>query len=505
MTITSYGTGAYRAASSTTSFASARGELEDLQRQLATQKRAVSYGDLGADRRVSLDLNAKLSSLDSWLGGIERADVNLKLSTKAVENFASLVSETRKDTRSNTYVASSTGQTGAQVLAEEKFKQALDLLNSSVNGRYLFSGRASDVQPTATFSEIMDGDGAGRAGLKQLIAERKEADLGTGLGRLTAGGAGTTATIAEEATVHPYGFKLAGASSSSAALTTSFTAGPPADIAVNVASQPAAGDTLRILLTLPDGSKEEVLLTARAAGTTADNADSFEIGVDPNATAANLRNSISAALGREAKTTLSAASASVAATSFFAGSTSNPPVRVPGPPFASATAAPAPGTAANTVIWYLGDDGVDPARSTATVQVDSAQLVGTGGRANEEAFRIGLAQFAVMATEVFPATDANSQAGYEAMIARVSDKLGYGDGAQSPSEIISEFGSSQASLARAKERHETTKGYLSTALSNVEDVPKEEVAMQILELQTRLQASYETTSILSKLSLTNYL
>lgn len=505
MTITSYGTGAYRAASSSGSFASARGELEDLQRQLATQKRAVSYGDLGSDRRVSLDLNAKMSSLDSWLGGIQLADVNLKLSSTAAENFATLVSEARNDTRSNTYVASSTGRTGAQALAEEKFKQTLDLLNTSVNGRYLFSGKTSDVQPTASFSEMMNGDGAGRAGLKQLIAERKEADLGTGLGRLTAGGAGTTATIAEEAVVHPYGFKLAGVTSSSSALTTSFTAGPPADIAVNVASQPAAGDTLRIMMTLPDGSKEEVQLTARAAGTTGNDADSFEIGADVNATAANLRNSISAALGREAQTTLSAASASVAASDFFAGSTSNPPVRVPGPPFASATAAPAPGTAANTVIWYLGDDGSDPARSTATVQVDSGQVVGTGARANEEAFRIGLAQFAVMAAETFPASDTNSQARYEAMISRVSDKLGYGGGVQSPAEIISEFGSSQTSLARAKERHETTKGYLTTALSNVEDVNKDEVAVQILALQTRLQASYETTSILSKLTLTNYL
>jgi len=42
-------------------------------------------------------------------------------------------------------------------------------------------------------------------------------------------------------------------------------------------------------------------------------------------------------------------------------------------------------------------------------------------------------------------------------------------------------------------------------LADVETVSKEEVAVQILALQTQLQASYETTSILSKLTLTNYL
>jgi flagellin-like hook-associated protein FlgL len=505
MTITSYGTGAYRAAKPN-GFVSARTELSDLERQLATKQRAESYGDLGMDRRTSLDLNAKVSSLDSWLGGIALADVNLKISTKAVESFAKLTSETVNDTRSNSYVASSTGRSAPQVLAEEKFKQTLDMLNSSVNGRYLFSGKTSDVQPTVSYSEMIEGDGAGRAGLRQLISERRQADLGvSGLGRLTTGGAAATATIADEAPAHGYGFKLAGAASSSAALTPTFTAGPPADISVTVASQPTAGDTLRIKLDLPDGTQEEIVLTARAAGTNGSNTDSFEIGADVNATAANLRSSINAALGKEAATTLSAASSQVAAKNFFAGSTSNPPLRVPGPPYDTATAAPAAGTAANTVIWYQGDDGSDPARSTATVQVDKGQTVGTGARANEEAFRVGLAQFAVMAVETFPAGDANSQARYEAMTSRVSEKLGFGGSVQKPAEIITELGSAQTSLARAKERHESTKNYLTTTLAGVENVTTEEVAVQILALQTQLQASYQTTAILSKLSLTNYL
>ncbi|MFA6965899.1 hypothetical protein [Bosea sp. (in: a-proteobacteria)] len=505
MTITSYGTGAYRSASPN-SFVSTRGQLSDLERQLATKEKAESYGALGLDRITSLDLNAKVSSLDSWLDGISLADVNVKLATKSVENFAKLASETVNDTRSNSYVASATGRSAPQVLAEEKFKQTLDLLNTNVNGRYLFSGKTSDVQPTVSYSELIDGDGTGRAGLRQLISERKQADLGvSGLGRLTTGGAGATATIADEAPVHSYGFKLAGATSTSASLAPTFTAGPPADVSVTVASQPVSGDALRFKLNLPDGTQEEIVLTARAAGTTGSASDSFEIGVDVNATAANLRSAITSALTKAASTTLSAASSQVAAKNFFAGSVSNPPLRVPGPPYDTATAAPVAGTAANTVIWYQGDDDSDPARSTSTVQVDKGQLVGTGARANEEAFRVGLAQFAVLAIETFPAGDPNSQARYEATTSRVSEKLGFGGSVQKPSEIIIDFGSAQTSLARAKERHESTKNYLTTTLAGVENVTTEEVAVQILALQTQLQASYQTTAILSKLSLTNYL
>ncbi|MCV9936029.1 flagellin [Boseaceae bacterium BT-24-1] len=504
MTITATGTGAYRLAKPN-QFVASRNDLDDLQRQLVTKKRSETFADLGMDRGTSLDLNNKLSTLEGYLTGIQRADVNLKLMTTSVENFTKLVNEMKSDARPGSYVPSSTGRSAPQVLAEEKFKQVLDMLNTDVNGRHLFSGRTSDVEPVEGFSLIMDGD-ATRAGLKQLIAERKLADLGTtGMGRLTAGGAGTSATITEEAGDPPYGFKIAAASTNSAALNTTYTAGPPADIAVNVVGTPLAGETLRFKLDLPDGTQEEIVLTARNAATTGKPHETFEIGPDNATTAANLRAAISAALSNEAKTTLSASSAQVAAKDFFNGSPSNPPLRVPGPPFETATAAPAPGTAANTVIWYKGDDTAGSARATASVQADQGQVVGTGARANEEAFKIGLAQFAVLAVETFPATDTTSADRYDALTQRTREQLGFPDGTQKPSEIIVELGSAQTALAQAKERHNSTKNYLTTALDGVENVTTEEVAAQILALQTQLQASYQTTSILSKLSLTNYL
>lgn len=504
MTITAYGTGAYRAAKPN-EFVSTRAQFDDLQRQLDTKQRSTSYGDLGIDRRVSLDLNGKVSQIDSWLKGIELTNVNLKLSSQSVEHFAKLTAETRNDMRSNSYVPTAGGRSAPQLLAEEKFKQTLDLLNTEVNGRYLFSGKTSDTEPVAGFDEIMNGDGAGKAGLKQLIEERRLADVGAGLGRLTTDlPTPTRVTITDEA--HLYGFKLAGATPTGTALAVNYSNGTPSNVAVDVTAQPQPGDTISLKLTLPDGTQEEIVLTARAAGTDGSAADTFEIGATPADTATALKASIEAALGREAKTTLPAASAQMAAADFFAGSPNNPPKRVPGPNFATATAPPSnAGTAATTVIWYRGDDGSDPARSTATVQIDQGQVVGTGARANEQAFRVGLAQFAVMAIETFPAGDANSQAAYEAMAARVGEQLGFGGATQKPAEIITELGIAQNALAGAKERHQSTKNYLNSTLAGIENVTTEEVATQILSLQTQLQASYQVTAILSKLSLTNYL
>eukprot|EP01042_Synura_sphagnicola_P006467 gene6467-8256_t len=83
MTITATGTGAYRLAKPN-QFVASRSQLDDLQRQLVTKKRSETFADLGMDRGTSLDLNNKLSTLEGYLTGIQRADVNLKLMTKSL-------------------------------------------------------------------------------------------------------------------------------------------------------------------------------------------------------------------------------------------------------------------------------------------------------------------------------------------------------------------------------------------------------------------------------------
>ncbi len=46
---------------------------------------------------------------------------------------------------------------------------------------------------------------------------------------------------------------------------------------------------------------------------------------------------------------------------------------------------------------------------------------------------------------------------------------------------------------------------VETVISSLEDAPIEEVAMKIQSLQVRLQASYQTMSIVSQLSLVNFI
>ena len=57
----------------------------------------------------------------------------------------------------------------------------IGILNTQSGDRYIFSGSAINTPPTATADAIINGTTT-RAGLKQVIAERAQADGTTGLG-----------------------------------------------------------------------------------------------------------------------------------------------------------------------------------------------------------------------------------------------------------------------------------------------------------------------------------
>ena len=82
----------------------------------------------------------------------------------------------------------------------QSLDEMLSLLNSQSGDRYLFSGRATDTPAVAATERHLNGVGA-QAGLKQLIAERKQADVGSGgLGRLTlTAPTATSISLAEDA------------------------------------------------------------------------------------------------------------------------------------------------------------------------------------------------------------------------------------------------------------------------------------------------------------------
>ena len=163
-----------------------------------------------------------------------------------------------------------------------------------------------------------------------------------------------------------------------------------------------------------------------------------------------------------------------------------------------------PGTAANTVIWYTGETGTDPARSTATARIDQSLSVSYGARANEDAIRNLVQNVATLAAVSITPTNPNGVGLSSALDQRLTVNLG-ATGTQSIADIEIDLASAQTSLTAAKARHQQTSSTLNDFLQQIDGVSNEDVGAQLLTLQTRMQASLQVTSMLFQTSLVNYL
>jgi hypothetical protein len=190
----------------------------------------------------------------------------------------------------------------------------------------------------------------------------------------------------------------------------------------------------------------------------------------------------------------------------FSGTPSaNPaPLRVNGPPFATATNLIG-GTSANTVSWYTGEVGTDPARGTAIARIDQQITVQYGARANEQALRYQLQNIAVYSAVTTDANNPNSKAQVNALQQRVAANLAPQTGQQSIQDMQAQFAGAQNAIKASSDRQTQLKAMAQTMLDQIEGINQDEVATKILALQTSLQASYQTTSMLYQTTLTKFL
>ncbi len=483
-----------------------REQMVDLQRQFGTGKKAETYGELGGDRTISLAMRARISEVDAYSSTIQTVQLRTQAMTLVFDRGLELLDQSRSDAATQSFEVVENGQTAMQQRAAISLEEMLSLLSTEVAGRHLFAGREVDSDPVAGLSAIMDGEG-GKAGFRQHLDERRQADLGAdGLGRLAvpAPVAGDV-TIAEDAAGSPFGFKISAATSTLSGTTVSGPAGSPASATISFgATLPEPGENIRIELSMPDGTATSVVLTAVAAGE-GGAPNSFEIGADAAATAANFQAALAQSIERAATTELAAASGFAAAQDFFAIDGANPPQRVDGPPFDSATAL-RDATATDTVRWYTGDDdSAVSARSTSVAKVDDQVNVAYGARANEEAFTWLVQNLAVLAAETFDDTSEADRVRYSEMSERAMANFSYPDGRQKIDAIYAQIATVQYVGEQADTRHTTTKTMAENLVAEVEVADRNEVAVSLLSLQTRLEASYQVTAILAQMNLTNFL
>ena len=501
MAISGIGTGSALVGQNTQALVNLQNQVDQLTTQLGTGQKSQNYAGLASQAGLTVGLDAQLSALTGYGNATSLAGTNIGLAQNALSEIGSINGAVLQAvTGSPPFVLDSNGQTTAQSGAVSQLDAVLSALNSQSAGNYLFSGTAVKQPAVASTDAILNGNGP-QAGLKQVIAERAQADLGTsGLGRLLIPpAAGATVSISDDVAGSPFGFKLAGITSNLTGATVTGTSGAPPGMSVTLGSNPANGDTIQFSLTLPDGSNQTVSLQATTASPPG--ANQFTIGATPSITAGNLQAALTNTVTGLVQTALPAASAIAAANDFF---NINPPQRVAGPPFDTATAL-VNGTSADTVMWYTGDSGSTPARSTALAQVGPSIIVAYGVRANEPALSNIVANIAALAATSYSPSDPNAAASYAALTERVAANLNDSPGTQSLSDIQAALANAQTTINNANSVNQQTQNTLTDMLQQIEGVSSNQVGAQLLTLQTNLQASMEVTGLLSQLSLVNFM
>jgi len=602
-----------------------KSQLDDLQTQLATGKKSTNYAGMGVNEGFAIFARSQLSSLSAFTTTMTNVNTTIDTTNTVLQSFSDIATKVQSAAGSGGAIVTGAGQTVNQQTALLELKSMLQMLNTQSGDRYLFSGSAIDKPSVASMEDILNGKGA-LAGLKQLISERNQADLGVGgMGRLVVSSpAPTSVSVAEDVAGSPFGFKLNAVTSSLTGATVTGPTGSPPAATVNLgATNPNNGDQITYTFNLPDGTTEAIQLTASTA--TPPPTGSFAIGATPAATAANLNAALTTAIGTLANTSLVAASAMAASDNFFdtagtatggvvnnklavpapitgstllsgaagtdsigtnfaagdtitvngttltfvgAGATTNqlnvtdsiqtllskidsitgtstpstvsggvitlhtdsaaslnvtssnaaafaalgfgptvtaaqPPLRVGGVPLNTATSLVS--GAANTLAWYTGEAGSGPARASSTARVDQTATIQYGVRANEQAIRNVLQSVAAFAAVTVSPNSANATAVVTALNQRVATSLTAQGKQQSVADIQTDLASAQVAMKNITDRQSQTQLMLQNLVDKTETISSDQVATELLALQTRLQASYQTTSMLSQLSLVKYL
>ncbi|WIY51653.1 hypothetical protein O9Z70_09135 [Devosia sp. YIM 151766] len=292
-----------------------------------------------------------------------------------------------------------------------------------------------------------------------------------GMGRLEAASsydpltATAQVSLTEKAPVSAaHGFQIANAATTSSSGGTSpaasFISGDPASMSVVFDGTEAADDTITLTLKEPNGREREITLTAVAGKA---GPGQFTIGASVEETSANFEKAM-----------------------------------------------------LRSVTEAAADAEGNPRQSVNALVEDSGRI-NYGMQANESGYVRMLRSFAAMTVETYPevthATDPNSadlnpaRQRFDAMARRQQLELSEARNVERGSiELVAmEIGIAWSTMDAAKERHTNYKAQLDNLLSDVETVSKEDVAMEILALQTRLTASYQVTSMVSQLSLVNFL
>ncbi len=356
-------------------------QLSNLSTQLSTGLKSTNYAGMGVNEGFAVAARAQLANISAFGGTMTNVNTIISAANTALQSLSDTGGQVQSAAAASPQNLTGSGQTIGQQNAQSQLSSIVGILNTQVGDRYIFSGSAINTPAVASADDILNGTGT-KAGLKQLIAERLQADLGTsGLGRLVISAPSTTSVqVAEDVAGSPFGMKLGSVTSSLTNATVAGPSGSPPSVSVDLtAGNPNSGDQISFAFNLPDGTTESIQLTASSATPTP--TGSFAIGTTTALTTANLNAALNSAISTLANTKLVAASAVEAGDNFFntdgfaTGSAVNNQAATPAPISGTTALSGAAGTNSLSASFAPGN--------TITVNGTTISFVASGATGNQ--------------------------------------------------------------------------------------------------------------------------
>lgn len=360
-------------------------QLTDLSTQLSTGKLSQNYSGMGTNEGFAIAGRAQLSNIAAYTDTITNVNVNINLANTALQALTTIRNTVQTGSANTAQDLNVNGQTVAQNTAAAQFGSMVGVLNTQSGNRYLFSGTAFNTQSVADAGDIINGTTT-QAGFKTVMAERQAADLGaSGMGRLVqTQPTPSSVQVSEDVAGSPFGLKIKAVSSTLTGATVTGPSGWPVSFSVDLnGTNPSNGDKLSVQFTLPDGTTEQIDLTASTKTPTPLGSFAIDasVPVNPNNTATNLNTALNTAITKLANTSLVAASAIVAGDNFF-----NTASSAIGTPVNNQAATPAPVTGATALSGASPSDSISPgfvAGNTITVNGTTLTFVASGATGNQ--------------------------------------------------------------------------------------------------------------------------
>src|ERR1700758_810863 len=157
-------------------------QLSDLSTQLSTGVKSPNYAGMGVNEGFAIAARSQLANISAFADTMSNVNTIIDSANTVLPSLTTTAGEVEQEAAASPQNLTSTGQTIGQQNALAQLSAIVGMLNTQVGDRYIFSGTAIGTPAVATADDILDGTTT-RAGLKQVIAERAQADLGTnGLG-----------------------------------------------------------------------------------------------------------------------------------------------------------------------------------------------------------------------------------------------------------------------------------------------------------------------------------